>query len=139
MILISEGESSAIKLRNKRKIYAWLHSVARQFSFEVDHFLVYLISDQELLQMNREYLNHDTLTDILTFDYTERKTINAELYISTDRVIENAKIYNTSINNELHRVLVHGLLHCIGFKDKTKADKATMRNAENEALSMLNY
>jgi rRNA maturation RNase YbeY len=138
VILITEGKTSSIKLRNKRKIYAWLHSVARQFSFEIDHFVVHLINDEELLQMNIKYLNHDTLTDILTFDYTENKVINAELYISTDRVIDNSKKFNTSIYNELHLVIIHGLLHCIGFRDKTKAEKEAMRNAENEALKMLN-
>ena len=95
-------------------------------------------SDEYLLEINKQHLNHNYFTDIITFDLTPKneKEITSELYISTDRVKHNAKDYNTTISNELHRVIFHGILHLCGFKDKSKKDTVLMRAKEQEYLSL---
>ncbi len=123
-----------IKLANKRTIYQWLKELALVYGFSIDQLIISLVSDERILEINKDYLQHDYFTDIITFDYTNNNKINAELYISTDRVAENATNYKNTASDELYRVMAHGLLHCMGFKDKTKVDIEKMRKAENEAL-----
>lgn len=92
-------------------------------------------TDDYLLEKNRAFLNHDTLTDIITFDLSEtRHNLEAEIYISTERVKENARLYRTSYKDELHRVIFHGILHLCGLKDKTANEQAEMREAEQKCL-----
>jgi rRNA maturation RNase YbeY len=86
--------------------------------------------------MNRQYLQHDYYTDIITFDYSELPLVSGDLFISVDMVRYNAGIQNMSFNDELHRVMIHGVLHLIGLKDKKKADQIRMRQAEDQALAM---
>jgi probable rRNA maturation factor len=93
-------------------------------------------SDDYLLEMNQQHLSHDYFTDIISFDYTVDNIIGGDLFISVDRVRDNATIHNTSFEDELHRVSIHGLLHLCGFKDKTDEDSALMRSKEDEALSL---
>lgn len=94
-------------------------------------------SDSFLLSLNKKYLHHDTLTDILTFDYsTDKKKISGEIFISIDRVKENAKKFKVAFSNELHRVMIHGILHLLGYKDKSKAKKTRMRQKEDYYLSL---
>jgi probable rRNA maturation factor len=93
-------------------------------------------SDDYLLEMNQQHLSHDYFTDIITFDYTVDDIIGGDLFVSVDRVRENALTHNASFEDELHRVSVHGLLHLCGFKDKTDEDSALMRSKEDEALSL---
>ena len=92
-------------------------------------------NDQQLLKLNKEFLNHDTLTDIITFDYSLGNEIHGEIYISTDRVEENAEEFEVSFMNELSRVMVHGILHLCGYKDKSEEEKNQMRNKENHYLA----
>jgi rRNA maturation RNase YbeY len=87
--------------------------------------------------LNVEFLNHDTLTDIISFDNTVGKIIGGDIFISIERVKENAETFAVLFDDELHRVLIHGVLHYMGFKDKSEEDKATMRNKENECLTLL--
>ena len=94
--------------------------------------------DNYLNNINIEFLKHDTYTDIISFDYTLGKQLNGDIYISTQRVLENAKIYNVTHENELYRVMIHGVLHYMGFKDKTINDKKVMRNKENASILLLN-
>ena len=84
--------------------------------------------------MNVQFLQHDTLTDIITFDNSLGSQIHAEIYISTERVTDNAKQFNTSFGDELHRVMIHGILHCCGLKDKSDQEAQAMRTAEDKAL-----
>ena len=99
------------------------------------HLTYVFCSDEYLLNMNRQFLEHDYYTDIITFPLSEtEKEIEAEIYISIDRVKDNATKFKTEVLDELHRVIFHGVLHLIGYKDKTKADKETMRSKENEWL-----
>ena len=94
-------------------------------------------SDAYLLKMNQEHLDHDYFTDIITFDYCENETISGDLFISVDRTNENAKTFGKTQKNELHRVIAHGLLHLLGFKDKSPEDIAEMRQMEEFALKSL--
>ena len=95
------------------------------------------VSDDELLEMNRQFLQHDYYTDIITFDHgTERKKISGELYMSLDRIKENAILHREKYSTEFYRVIAHGVLHIIGFQDKTKNEKISMRVFENQFLDV---
>lgn len=98
---------------------------------------VHWLSDDELLEINKAHLEHDYYTDIITFDYSTSRKISGELFISVDRVRENASIHGSSEIQEFHRVVAHGVLHLLGFKDKTEAESKVMREKENEVLQAL--
>lgn len=98
---------------------------------------VHWLSDDELLEINKAHLEHDYYTDIITFDYSTPRKISGELFISVDRVRENASIHGSSEIQEFHRVVAHGVLHLLGFKDKTEAESKVMREKENEVLQAL--
>jgi rRNA maturation RNase YbeY len=91
-------------------------------------------SDEELIFINRKYLSHDTYTDVITFDYTEKRIISGDIFISVERVKENAKTYNVTFKQELIRVMVHGILHLFGLKDKSLKEEKKMRKAEDDAI-----
>ena len=95
------------------------------------------LSDDELLEINKAHLDHDYYTDIITFDYSTSRKISGELFISVDRVRENASTHGSSETQEFHRVVAHGVLHLLGFKDKTEAESKVMREKENEVLRAL--
>lgn len=125
-------------LKDKRKLSAFLDGlVARHRKGVKTVELNYIFcNDDYLLEMNQQFLNHDTLTDIITFDLSESKdNLVGEIYISIERVKENAAKYDTTAKDELHRVIFHGALHLCGFKDKKDADKKIMRQKENECLA----
>ena len=94
-------------------------------------------SDESLLKINMEYLKHNTYTDIITFNYNEGKKISGDIFISIDRVKENAEKFEAPFEEELHRVMIHGVLHLCGYKDKSKTDSELMRKKENAALRLL--
>lgn len=99
--------------------------------------LTYVFCDDDYLhKINVEYLNHDTLTDIISFDYTEGDVISGDIFISVERVKDNASDFNTSFNEELKRVIIHGVMHYCGYKDKSKEDELLMRNKEDEKIAM---
>jgi rRNA maturation RNase YbeY len=98
---------------------------------------VVFCSDTYLLELNKRHLQHDFFTDIITFDYSEGDRVAGDLFVSVDRVYENADAYNVSRETELNRVSVHGILHLLGYKDKTPQEAAVMREKENEALALL--
>ena len=105
--------------------------------FRFGDIYIHWMSDEELLEVNRKHLNHDYYTDIITFDYTRRNKISGELFISEDRIVDNAKQNGEPLERERNRVVAHGILHLIGFGDKTDADKVVMRSKENEILDRL--
>lgn len=124
-------------LTNKRKVKEWIKQIASNKGFTIVSLNYIFCSDEYLLDININYLNHDTYTDVVTFDQSEKETeIEGDIYISIDRVKENANTQQTIYKEELLRVLAHGLLHLCGFKDKTKVDKLEMRNEENLSLSL---
>ncbi len=119
----------------KEQVYrAWLESVASAENKTIDTLTYIFCSDDFLLDINIKYLGHDYYTDIITFPYTEDNDIVSDLYISLDRVRENAADFQVSFENELQRVMVHGLLHLLGYKDKTEEDQLRMREMENVYL-----
>ncbi|MCE4217963.1 MULTISPECIES: rRNA maturation RNase YbeY [Aquirufa] len=124
-------EDITFSLKEKLKHKAWLNEVAKQEGKKILELSYVFCSDDYLLQINQEYLNHDTLTDIVTFDNSEDpKKIEGDIFISIDRVKENGEKLGTS-ETELERVMVHGLLHLLGYKDKKKEDKALMTEKED--------
>jgi len=124
-------------INNSENNTRWINSIISNYS-KIPGELTYIFcSDDYLLKLNIEHLNHDTLTDIITFDYTKTGIISGDIFISIDRVIENAKSFLVPFQEELNRVMAHGVLHLIGFKDKTSEEKKKMREAENLALENL--
>lgn len=114
----------------------WIKATALKESYGIEMLGYVFCSDEYLLQINEQFLKHDTFTDIVTFDYTENKLLNGEMYISTDRVAENAETFGVSFNTELRRVIIHGLLHMCGYGDKTDEEKVTMRAKEDFYLNL---
>ena len=121
-------------LANEDKTHAWLCDVIREESGSVDTLSFIFCDDDYLYDLNVEYLDHDTLTDVITFQYTEG-VVHGDIFISVERTEDNARDFNVSAEQELHRVLVHGVLHMLGYKDKTEADEQLMRQKENYYLA----
>jgi probable rRNA maturation factor len=114
------------------KLRDTLEKVASDFNMELENLEIIFVEDEELLQMNREYLQHDYYTDIITFDLSDTTcTVNGELYISRERIIDNALSLGTTISDEILRVCIHGLLHLCGLNDASEEEKLEMRSAEN--------
>lgn len=114
----------------------WIKATALKESYGIEMLGYVFCSDEYLLEINEQFLKHDTFTDIVTFDYTEGKLLNGEMYISTDRVAENAEIFGVNFNTELRRVIIHGLLHMCGYGDKTDEEKSVMRAKEDFYLNL---
>ncbi len=120
------------------KVKTWLKAIAAKEKFVIKELNYIFLDDEGLLKINIEYLNHDTYTDIITFDNSEvNGKIESDIFISLQRVESNAEKFNTTFEDELHRVLAHGLLHLCGYKDKKKTDVELMRKKEEESLAML--
>src|SRR4051812_40349314 len=123
------------RLSNPKKTIAWIERVVKAEKSAIQSLNYVFCTDRYLLGINQNYLNHDTLTDIITFDYTEDyKSLEGEIYISVPRVRENARVLGVDFETELHRVIIHGVLHILGYKDKTSKEKVAMRKAEEKYL-----
>ena len=118
------------KINNSKAISLWLIDVAKKEGKEIGKVVYVLCKDNYLLKKNIQFLNHNMLTDVITFDYCEEGLINGDILISTERVKENSREYNVDYLTELQRVMVHGLLHLLGYKDKSKEDLRIMRAKE---------
>ena len=123
------------KLSNTEDLNLWINNVIKEEEMIIGELVYLLCNDEYLLKKNIQFLNHNTLTDVITFDYSDDKIISGDILISTERVVENAKIFNVNYLTELHRVMVHGLLHLLGYKDKIEKDANTMREKENYYLN----
>ena len=134
--MISYSYKKAFDL-DEVKVSNWLRLVIESEGYELGEISYTFLGDMELLELNREYLNHDTLTDIISFDYTVGKLIQGDIFISVDRVVDNAALFNESVIIEMHRVIVHGVLHYCGYKDKTEPEQGLMRDKENTYLGLL--
>jgi len=133
------SENKNFKISNKKEIRTLLKEICKKENKKISFINCVFCSDNRLLEINKKYLNNTSLTDVVTFDFTtNKKTIEGDVYISIDRVKENAKKYKQSFKTELLRIIIHGLLHLIGFSDKTKEEKNTMTLKENEYLSLYN-
>ena len=124
-------------LKDKLPLKRWIKTVVQEHGCRVGDINVILCNDPSILEINQQFLGHDYYTDIITFDYSEEETINGELYISVDTVRENAKEYGENFPDELHRVIIHGMLHLCGLDDHCDEDIKEMRAAENSALELL--
>jgi rRNA maturation RNase YbeY len=123
------------KLSNTEDIKFWINCVLKEERMIIGELVYILCNDEYLLKKNIQFLNHNTLTDVITFDYSKDNIISGDILISTERVAENAKIFKVDYLTELHRVMVHGLLHLLGYKDKIKKDANIMRQKENYYLN----
>lgn len=121
----------------KRDTTAWIKAVAATYGRKVGEVGYLFVDDEKILEVNREYLGHDYYTDIITFDYDEDDTINGDLVISLDTVRTNAEQFGKIYDEELHRVIIHGILHLCGINDKGPGEREIMEAAENKALAML--
>ncbi|OSY89031.1 rRNA maturation factor [Tenacibaculum holothuriorum] len=129
---------SDFKLENETKTSDWIQTCIKKEGFELGELNYIFCNDEYLHKINVEFLNHDTLTDIISFDYTLGKLVGGDIFVSVERVEDNAKDFNVSFESELHRVIIHGVLHYMKYKDKTEEEKEIMRSKENECLELLN-
>ena len=121
----------------KRATNAWIKAVAASYGRKVGEIGYLFVNDEKILEVNREYLNHDYYTDVITFDYDEDDTISGDLVISLDTVRSNAELFGKTYEEELYRVIIHGILHLCGINDKGPGEREMMEAAENKALAML--
>lgn len=121
---------------DERADTAWIGRVAQRHGLRVGNINYVFCNDEEILALNREYIGHDYYTDHIGFDYSARGVLSGDIYISLDTVRTNAELFGKTYDDELHRVIIHGLLHLVGFKDKTPDERAVMEAAEDEALAM---
>ncbi len=135
-VYFSNGDIE-FSLGNEELIKDWISAIIFRHNKKLGKINYLFCSDKMVYDMNLRFLNHDTLTDIITFDYVNGNLISGDITISIDRVGENAILFDNSFEHELHRVIIHGVLHLLGFKDKTPDDAAIMRAKENESLQIL--
>lgn len=124
-------------LKNRTILKKWIETIVNNHNKELGDISYIFCSDEQLLEINKEYLNHDYYTDIITFDYSEAELVSGDMFISIDRIKDNAKALKVTYQEELHRVIIHGVLHLLGFKDKTESESQKMRQLEDESLSVL--
>lgn len=120
----------------RRETTAWIKKVAASYGRKVGEIGYLFCDDEKILEVNREYLQHDYYTDIITFDYDEDDIISGDLVISLDTVMSNAELFHKNYDEELHRVIIHGILHLCGINDKGPGEREIMEAAENKALAM---
>ncbi|MCW3103513.1 MAG: rRNA maturation factor [Bacteroidetes bacterium] len=133
-------EDIKFSLKNKAILKKWISSVIEKKKRKIGDLNFIFCSDEHLLGINKQYLDHDTYTDIITFDYSKEDVklpVSGDIFISIDRVKENAGKFSKSFENELHRIIIHGTLHLLGYKDKTKAAKEEMTMEEDKCLRLL--
>lgn len=134
------SEDVDFELENPAQVSDWIAEVIENHEQELLNLTYIFCSDDYLHQINIEYLDHDTLTDIITFNNAdEAGTIEGDIFISIDRIRDNAQDHGTSFTDELHRVIIHGVLHLLGFKDKTQEEEALMRKEEDSSLSLRKF
>jgi len=131
------SEIITFKLKNQKRIKEWVLSVVLKEKHVPGEINFVFCDDTFLLKMNKQFLQHETLTDIITFDYSDNERISGEAFISIERVKENAALFKTTFEKELHRVMVHGVLHLLGYKDKSPSKKTEMRTKEDLYLKSL--
>ncbi len=134
--MINFSSQNHFTLSNTDQYVDWITKVIETHNHKLGEIDFIFCSDEYLHKLNLEFLNHDTYTDIISFDYSVGKIVSGEIYISTDRVQENAQLYTAQFETELNRVIIHGILHFLGFKDKTKEEAKLMRLKEDQCLEL---
>ena len=136
--MIAFNYETSFELSDEIFLEEWIDAVALIHGYTIGEINYIFCDDRYLHKLNLDFLQHDTLTDIISFDSTLGKLIGGDIFISVERVLENAKDYKVSFSDELHRVMIHGILHYMGFKDKSSTDKKRMRKEEDNALFFIN-
>jgi len=134
--MISFNYETDFELHNEPDFSKWLSAVILSENKKEGEINYIFCDDDYLLEINQQYLDHDTLTDIISFDYSVGNEINGDIFVSVERVKENATDFNVTFHEEIQRVLVHGILHYCGYKDKTESDELVMRTKEEEKMKM---
>lgn len=133
------SEQTEFSLQNQTLVESWLIQTCEQENKKLRELTFIFCSDDYLLQVNQDFLQHDYYTDVITFDYCEKSNVSGDVFISIDRVSENAKSVGVSFTEELHRVMIHGTLHLLGYKDKTVEEKTEMTSKEDYYLSLRTF
>ena len=128
--------NSSFVLDEEKKITDWIKFIIKKNNCRVGEIGYLFCDDEYLLEVNRKYLNHDTYTDIITFDYVSGNLVSGDIMISVDRIRDNAKLFSVPFEQELHRVIIHGIHHLLGQGDKTEEEAAAMRKKENDSLAL---
>ncbi|MBP5420971.1 MAG: rRNA maturation RNase YbeY [Paludibacteraceae bacterium] len=134
-----QSENIAMPKLPKMKVNAWIKEVAKLHGYSVGDISYIFCDDNKILEVNKTYLHHDYYTDIITFDYTEGKTISGDMYISLDTVQSNAEKFGTKYKEEFYRVVIHGILHLCGINDKGEGEREIMEQHENQALAIRTF
>ncbi len=134
-----QSENIAMPKLPKMKVNAWIKEVAKLHGYRVGDISYIFCDDTKILEVNKTYLHHDYYTDIITFDYTEGKTISGDMYISLDTVQSNAEKFGTEYKEEFYRVVIHGILHLCGINDKGEGEREIMEQHENQALAIRTF
>jgi rRNA maturation RNase YbeY len=135
MSILYQAENVKLPDIKKRETSNWIKQVAASYDKQIGDIAFIFCSDEKILEVNNRYLQHDYYTDIITFDYTENDTISGDIFISTDTVKSNSEKFKTDYNEELHRIIIHGILHLCGIKDKGPGEREHMTVCENKALN----
>lgn len=134
--MISYNYEIDFMVPNEDLYTSWIENVIVSEGKELGELSYIFCDDEYLLEINQQYLNHDTLTDIISFDYTEGDVVSGDIFISVDRVQDNATDFNVGFEDELKRVMIHGVLHYCGYKDKSESEEELMRSKEDEKIKM---
>jgi len=135
-VILFNNEYTDALLINEDAICEWIENVVINENHNLGDLSFIFCADTYLLEINKKYLKHNFFTDVITFDYTENKIVAGDIFISIDRIKENSEKYSVTFNYELLRVIIHGVLHLLGFKDKDKEDKLLMTSKEDEYLKL---
>lgn len=138
MAIIYQADGVKLPAIKKRDTSNWIKAVAATYEKKVGDVAYIFCSDEKILEVNNQYLQHDYYTDIITFDYTEKNTISGDIFISLDTVKSNSEEFKTDYNQELYRIIIHGVLHLCGINDKGPGEREHMTECENKALELLN-
>ena len=136
LMISYQTEGTRMPAIKRRETTAWIKAVAATYGKKVGDIAYIFCNDEKILEVNREYLQHDYYTDIITFDYCEGDTISGDLFISLDTVRSNSEMIGATYEQELYRVIIHGILHLCGINDKGEREREIMEAAENKALAM---
>ena len=139
MAITYDSENINFPNLKRRETSAWIKKIASSYNKKVGDISYLFCNDEKILEINRQYLNHDFYTDIITFDYSEGDIISGDIFISLDTVLSNSQMYKTDYKEELYRVIIHGILHLCGLEDKQEEDSKNMREAENSAIRQINH
>ena len=132
-----QSQDIDLVIKEKNKIRLWIVDAINKESKKTGNITYIFCTDEYLLKMNQEYLKHDDLTDVITFDYTEGDRVSGDIFISYERIMDNSNTLGTALEDELHRVMIHGVMHLCGYKDKQPDAKAQMTDKENQYLELL--